>query len=478
METDQLNRKAKLGVIWNTAERIVTQGVQFVLTIVLARLLSPEIFGIVAMPTIFLALSQVFIDSGFANAIIRKPDIKEEDLSTAFYFNIIVGLICYFILFFLSPAIALFFHTPILENVLKITALVTLFNPLCIVQQAILTKKLNFKTQAYIAVASSVVSGVLGIWMAYNNYGIWSLVVQQVSASLIRLILLWFLGGWVPRKGWSRASFSYLWNYGSKVVVVGILDTFYNNIYAFVIGKFYNAKDLGNYSRSQTIADLPVGNLGSILQRVTLPLFSEIQQDESRLESAYLRLLKMTALMMFPLMLGISALSRPFILIVLGEKWEGCIFILQILCIARVWTPLNAVNINLLQVKGRTDLFLKVEIAKKTVLTAILAITLFQSLKIMMIGFAVATSFAFLLNTYFTQKVGVPMLKQIRAILPIMIISIIMMFIIILIDMLIVNIYMQMIVGILVGTLSFYLMCTLAKIDAINDLKRVLLGKN
>ena len=225
MAGEDLRNKAKRGFVWNTVERLVTNGIQFILTVILARLLSPDDYGIIAMPAIFLAIAQVFIDSGFANALIRKPDLNEKDLSTAFYFNVIVGVVAYFLLFVTSPLIADFFNTPILSRLLKVTALVVFLNSLGIVQQAVLTKKMDFKSQAVISAISTFVSGAIGVWMAYNGYGVWALVFQQVSAALLRVAMLWIYGRWKPLWIWSRESFGYLWNFGSKVIIIGLIES-------------------------------------------------------------------------------------------------------------------------------------------------------------------------------------------------------------------------------------------------------------
>ena len=291
MAGENLGNKAKRGFVWNTVERIVTNGLNFVLTIILARLLSPDDYGIIAMPAIFLAIAQVLIDSGFANALIRKADLNEKDLSTAFYFNALVGVVAYVILFALSPIIADFFKTPVLAKLLKITALVVFLNSLGIVQQALMTKRMDFKIQAIITAISTFTSGAIGVWMAYNDYGVWALVFQQVSAAFFRTLLLWLFGKWKPLRVWSNDSFKYLWNFGSKIVIIGLLESLFNNIYAFVIGKKYSANDLGNYSRAQQFADMPISNIGGIVQRVTLPLLSDIQDDNLRLRTIYLKLI-------------------------------------------------------------------------------------------------------------------------------------------------------------------------------------------
>ncbi len=478
MAGENLGNRAKRGLIWNAVERLVTNGIQFVLTVILARLLSPDDYGIIAMPAIFLAFAQVLIDSGFANALIRKPDLNEKDLSTAFYFNIFVGLSSYLILFCASPLIADFFNTPILSKLLKVTALVVFLNSLGIVQQAILTKKMDFKTQALVSAISTFLSGAIGVWMAYNGYGVWSLVFQQVSAAFIRVILLWSFGHWHPLKIWSKESFKYLWSFGNKVVIIGFLDTIFNNIYSFVIGKMYNAKDLGNYTRAQQFADLPVNNLSGIIQRVTLPLLSEIQEDNDRLSSIYLRIIRMTALLIVPLMLGLAAMASPLIIALLGDEWIGCVLLFQILCIARIWTPFNSINGNLLQVKGRTDLQLNLEIAKKIVITIVLACTMYGGVVWLVIGFAICTMIAFIINTYYTKRlIGVSFFKQLKAIIPSLVISFLMAMLIILINKIIDNLYLKILTDILVGCLIYFSLSYLLEKESLEELKTLIKKK-
>ena len=457
MADDSLKGKAKKGFVWNTVERLVTNGIQFVITIILARLLSPNDYGVIAMPAIFLAIAQVLIDSGFTNALIRKPDLNEKDLSTAFFFNIIVGIAAYLLLFLSSPLIADFFKTPILSILLKVTSLVVFLNSLGIVQQAVMTKDLDFKTQAIISTISTIVSGIIGIWMAYSGYGVWALVYQQVSAALLRVVLLWVYGRWKPLWIWSKESFRYLWDFGSKVIVIGLLDTIFNNVYAFVIGKKYNAEDLGNYTRAQQFADLPINNLNGIIQRVTLPLLSEIQDDNSRLSTIYLRLIEMTSLLIIPLMFGLAAMADPLIISLLGEEWSGCILLFQILCIARIWTPFNAINVNLLQVKGRTDLLLNLELAKKAIISFLLGLTFYRGVIILVGGFALCTFIAFMINTYYTKKlIGVSLSMQLNAIIPSIIISIGMMSIVLLFNIINVESWLKLLFDIILCSIILF----------------------
>lgn len=437
-------------------ERFATQGVQFLFGIILARLLSPDDYGIIAMPLVFLSIAQCFIDSGFSGALIRKPDLTEDDLSTAFYFNIGVGVVCYLILFFTSPLIADFYHTPILADLLKVTALATLFNPLCAVQQAILTRNINFKTQAIVSLSGALMSGVVGLVMAYSGYGVWALVCQQVGGYIIRTIMLWVLGKWKPKRRWSWKSFHYLWGFGSKMLGSGLLETMYSNIYPIVIGKYFSANDLGNYTRSQQFANLPSSNITGVLQRVTFPVLSSIQNEDERLARNYRKILKLSAFLIFPLMLLLSAIADPLIRVLLTDKWEGCIVLLQIMCFALMWFPIHAINLNLLQVKGRSDLFFRLEVIKKIVGVLIMCVTIPNGILWMVSGSIVSSMISLVINTYYTGKlINVGYIKQMGDLLPIFGVSFAMWVIVRFSLLLSSNLYAQLIIGIFIGLIVY-----------------------
>jgi len=456
--SSDLKSITKKGLFWSFIERFGTQGVQFLFGIILARLLSPEAYGIIAMPMVFLGLAQVFVDSGFSAALVRKPDLTEEDLSTAFYFNVVVGIVCYLLLFGLSPLIAEFYNTPILSDLLKVTALTTLLNPLCIVQQTILTKKIDFKTQAKVSLLTTILAGIVGIYMAFNGYGVWSLVVQQVGAALGRVIALWKMSTWRPKTGWSSESFRYLWNYGSKMLTSGLLDTIYNNIYPIVIGKFYSADSLGVYTRAQHFAELPSSNVTGVLQRVTFPVLSAIQNEDDRLRRNYRQLIKLSAFVVFPLMALLAGIADPLIRILLGDKWIDAILLLQLICFARILYPLHAINLNLLQVKGRTDLFLKLEILKKMVGIAIMCYTIPRGLVTMATGLIISSFLCLILNTYYSGKlINVGYLTQMKDVFPMLIVSIIMTSLMFVLNNLLRNEYVQLLCSALFGC-SFYLL--------------------
>lgn len=423
---ESLRQKTTNGLLWSSVERFSNQGVQFLFSIILARLLSPSDYGIVAMVVIFFAIAQTFVDSGFSSAIVRKKDRTESDLSTCFYFNILVGLGFYILLFLCSPFIADFYDQPILSPIVKISGLSVFINSLCIVQQAQFTIRIDFRTQAKVTLTSTVISGILGILLAYLGYGVWALVWQGVTGSFVRMILFWILSKWRPRESFSKDSFHYLFGFGSKMLASGLLDTTYNNIYPIVIGKFYSPAQLGNFSRAQGWASLPSSNITGVLQRVTFPVLTEMQDNDERLATNYRKLLRMSAFVVFPLMMLMAAVASPLVRVVITSKWDACVPYLQIICFSMMWYPIHAINLNLLQVKGRSDLFLRLEIIKKVVGVCVMCVTIPLGVKAMCYGMILTSVNALLINTYYTGKlINVGFIVQMKDLTPILITSIV-----------------------------------------------------
>ena len=402
--SDDLKKKTVKGMAWSAIERFSTQGVQFVFGIILARLLTPADYGVIAMLTIFLAVSQTFIDSGFANAVIRKIDRTEKDMATMFFFNIGMSVVCYTVIFFTAPFIADFYKMQDLTLILRILAIKLIFQSFSTVQVTNLTIKVDFKKQAKISLSAAILSGVVGIYFAYHGYGVWSLVIQSLFSTLFCAIVYWLAVRWHPTCFFSKESFKYLFSYGSKIVASALLNTLYNNIYALVIGKFYTPAQLGNYSKADRFAQFPSQNITGIIQRVSFPILSQLQTDQKRLRSGYIKFINLSAFAVFPLMMGLLALARPCTMVFLTDKWENMIILLQILCLSMMWYPVHAINLNLLQVIGRSDLFLKLEIIKKIIGVAILAITLPMGILEMCIGQIVAAWINLFVNTYYSGK--------------------------------------------------------------------------
>ena len=422
-----LKQKTFKGVIWSAVERFSTQGVQFLFGILLARLLTPNDYGMIAMLTIFMAVSQTFIDSGFGNALIRKPDRNEADKATVFFFNIFMAVACYGVIFLAAPLVAQFYKMPQLTDILRVLALNLIILAFGSIQRLNLTIDLNFKTLAKVSFVGAVVGGSAGLVCAYNGLGVWSLVVQQMTTMTTRVILFWTLVHWRPKTFFNKTSFKSMFGFGSKLLASGLLNTLYDNIYDLIIGKVFSASTLGNYSRASHFANFPSSNITGIFQRVTFPVLSKVQDDPEKLRKGYLKFLNMATLVIFPLMIGLAAVAKPFILLVLTDKWVEVILILQIICIAQMWYPVHAINLNILQVMGRSDLFLKLEIIKKIEGIIVLCITLPHGIIVMCFGQWFNACFGLVINTYYSGKLlNAGLLPQLKMYIPTILNSLVM----------------------------------------------------
>lgn len=418
---DNLKNKTVKGFFWSGIDRFSVQGIRFGIEIVVVRLLLPSDYAPIGMLAIFLAVSQTFIDSGFANALIRKQNRTEEDFATVFYFNIVVGLLFYFSLFFASPYIAAFYNTPVLESLTKVVAINIFINSLAIVQRTKFTIKVDFKTQMKASLLAVIISGTVGITMAYNGFGVWALAIQSLVSAVINMTMLWVYSRWIPMRVFSVSSFKEMFAYGSKLLASGLLDTVYNNMYTLIIGKKFSKTDLGHFTRADQFSLLLSANITGILQRVTFPVLSSIQNDDNRLKVIYRKFLRLSAFIMFPLMIGLAAVADPFIRFFLTDNWSGLVLILQILCLSHMWFPIHAINLNLLQVKGRSDLFLRLEIIKKTIGISILCITLPIGITAICIGMIFSSLTGLIINTYYTGKlIDVGYFKQMKDLLPVL----------------------------------------------------------
>lgn len=454
--SDSLKSKTVKGVVWSSIERFSTQGVQFLIMIIMARLLTPKDYGLIGMLAIFLAVAQSLIDSGFSQALIRKQDRTDVDNSTIFYFNIVVSSALYLILFIAAPFVADFYNQPELTNVMRVVCLGVILNSLAVVQRALLTVRIDFKTQAKASLSAAVISGCIGIVLAYCGFGVWSLVVQQLLNLSVNTLLLWIFSKWRPIAVFSWKSFHELFAFGSKLLASGLLDTLYRNIYPIVIGKLFSASSLGHYTRAQQFSEFPSSNVTGIIQRVTYPILCGIQDETERLEAVYRKFLKLSAFIIFPLMIGMSAVARPFIDIVLGTQWGFCGQLLQIICFAMMWYPIHAINLNLLQVKGRSDLFLRLEIIKKILGITVLCITAPFGLVVMCYGQIFNSIVALVINTYYTGKlINVGFIRQMKDLLPTILLSLIMFWAILLVNGFIeVNMH-RLVIGVLVGIIVY-----------------------
>lgn len=470
-----LKDKTIKGVIWAVIDRLSAQGIQFVFSILIARLLMPEDYGVIAILNIFLAVSQTFIDSGFGTALIRKIDRTEIDFATVFYFNIVVAVFFYLGLFFAAPVIASFYSTPLLVPLIRVIAINLVVGSLSGIHNTKLSIALDFKSRAKISVVSVLLTGTIGLCMAYSGYGVWVLAIQMVLAEIIRTIMLWMIVKWYPKFVFSWKSFKELFLFGSKLLVSGLLDTIYNNIYPLVIGKVFSSSTLGVYSKANTLAQFPSSNITSVLRSVTFPVLSSIQNEEERLADAYKRFLRISAFVIFPLMLGLSSVANPFIKLTLTDKWGGTIYLLQIICFALMWYPIHAINLNILQVKGRSDYFLKLEIIKKVQGVFILFITVPMGIVAMCYGQVISSLISLYWNTYYTKKlIGYGLWDQMKDLLPIFVHSLIMWGLVLFVVSLMPTLWIKLIVGVLSGMIYYIAGAYIMKFPEMNELLVIL----
>lgn len=467
-----LKHKTISGLFWSFSETGINQLVHLVIGIILARLLSPDEFGLIGMIIIFIAVSQSFIDSGFSQALIRKTDCKQKDYATVFYFNVLVGILFYLILFFLSPSISQFFNEPILRDLARVLGLVLIINSFAIIQRTILIKNINFKLQAKITLSSSVLSGIIGITLAYNGFGVWSLAVQIILNQLFIATLLWIFNRWLPTLEFSKQSFKEMFSFGSKLLASGLIDTTYRNIYYLIIGKFFSATDLGYYTRADHFSRIPSRNINASVSRVTYPVLSQLQHEPSKLKAGYKKIIKSIMLINFSVMLGMAAVARPMVLTLIGEKWLSSVPFLQLLCIVSMMYPLHALNLNILKVKGRSDLFLRLEIIKKGLAIPVILIGIFIGIKAMIMGMIFNSFFAYFINSYYSSKlIDYSISEQIMDVLPDFVISICMAIIVFLTQMIIpLSPLLKLIIGIALG---FGIMISLSRIFAIDGYKEL-----
>jgi len=467
-----LKQKTASGFFWSAAERFSVQGLQFVIGIILARLLLPSDYGLIGMLAIFLALSQVFIDSGFSSALIQKKDRTETDFSTAFYFNIAIGLSFYLILYLLSPFIADFYNAPILNSLTKVIGLSVFINSLAVVQRAKLSIILDFKTQAKASLIAVFISGIIGISMAYNDFGVWSLAAQLISRTLINSILLWYFSKWLPKLIFSYESFKSLFSFGSKLLLAGLLYTLYGNLYLIVIGKIFNASSLGFYTRAQQFQKLTTENVTAVIQRVTFPVLSSIQDKDEQLVKIFRKFIRIATFVIFPITISLAVLAEPVIEILLTEKWLPTVPLLQLLCIVGILHPLHAINLNIINVKGRSDIFLKLEIIKTILTTIAIAITFSYGIKALIYGQLITSVLTLIITMYFSGKmISYHPFKQFKDLMPIAIITALMAVAVHLSIYSIDQNWLKLMIGVLAGIITY---AVAAKIGRFEEIKQIL----
>lgn len=421
-----LREKTIKGLSWSLANNISTNGIQFVIGIILARLLSPVEFGLIGMTAIFTAIARTFVDSGFTTALIRKNQCTQEEFSTVFYYNMFIGIILYFLLFLTAPLISNFFNEPKLINLVRVISLNIVILSISQIQRTILIKKIDFKRQTLISIIAMVCSGAVAITLAIRGFGVWSLVVLQLLRSVLETVLLWITGHWHPSIIFSMEAFKELFGFGNKMLATGLLNTAYRNVYNLVIGKYFSATELGFYSRARRFSNIVGQNVNSIIQSVTFPVLASIGDDDVRLRANYKRLLMSSSIISAFLSLSMAACAHSLVLGLLGQQWATSIPYLQLLCLAGMLYPIHSLNLNILKVKGRSDLFLKLAVYKKLLAIPTIIVGIVFGIIPMLTMVVVSSVIAFFINTLYSGKlIDYSTFEQIKNIAPSFVLAVI-----------------------------------------------------
>lgn len=478
-----LKSKATKGMLWNAAEKLSVQFGQLIIGIILARILMPEDFGLIGMLSIFMAISQTFVESGMGSGLIQKKKRTKADYSTVFVFNFWVSLFFYAALYFTAPLIADFYDMPQLTILTRVLALNIVINSLTLVQRTRLTIKLDFKTIAKVNVVSVFISGFLGILFAYLDYGVWALIIQYISNAIILAIMYWTLSKWKPSPKFSKKSFNELFGFGSKLLLSGLYAQVMNNVYNITIGKVFSSADLGFFTRAKSFAELTAGTVTSVLHQVTFPILSSVQDDKQRLVAIFSQMIRMSAFLIFPAMTILAVLADPFIRLVLTEKWLPVVPLLQWMCFSRIFYPVSVINMNILNAVGRSDLFLKVDLSKFPILVIALIVTIPLGVKAMVIGLVITSFISFVINAYMPGKLfGYGLFSQLKDMVPVFAATGITAVAVFFVNRFFEAEILKLVIGVFSGIMVYFLSSAVLKIKELQEvrilIKNSLRGKN
>ena len=474
MSDQSLKDKAVKGVAWSGIDNVAQNVITFIISVVLARLLSPDDYGLLGLIAIFTAISTVLINSGFKSALIRKETISDDDYNTAFIINVCISIVLYFVLFACAIPIARFFGRNELILLIRVSSLGIVLGAFALVQQTRLTKKIDFKTQTKITIIASISSGIIGIIMAILGYGVWSLVAQNLLRQLLTTVLLWFFNKWTPKWVFSKQSFNELFGYGWKMMISGILDTTWRELNQLVIGKYYDAASLGQYTRAKQFSNLVSDSITMVIQRVSFPVLSSIQSDVSRLASAYRRIIKVSLFISAPCLFLLGAVSEPLLYCLIGPQWHDAALFLPLLCINGTLFPLHVINLNMLQVQGRSDLFLGLEFIKKALAIGPLLIGAFVGIMPMLYAEIVVGVISFFLNSFYSGKLlGYGSLKQVKDITPFYGIALLVAIPVWALKYLPFSYWIILPIQLIVGASLFFVVCKLTRLEEYKELKDI-----
>jgi teichuronic acid exporter len=471
-----LKSKSFLGVTWSFIDSFAGSGVSFFIGIILARILPPSDFGLIGMISVFLAISNTFIDSGFSSGLIRKMKCEGIEFDTVFWFNAVIAIIFYFLLFISAPIISRYFGEPKLAELLKVLGLVVIIDSLSLVQRAIFIRDINFKIQTKVSLTASLTGGIIGIVAAFKGLGVWSLVLQTLLRQAIMSILLWTYSKWRPLFRFSKQAFLELFDFGSKILGSNMIITIQNNIYYFVIGKVFSSSGLGFYTRAEQFNSIVTNNITGTMDRVFFPVLASIQNDDSRLMESLKKTLRTSFFVTYFVLIGMAITAKPLIYILVGPKWDQSVPYLQLICIGSVFFPFNVINMNILKIRGRSDLILKLQVIKTSLIAINIVAGIFYGITAMLGVRIITTLFATLLNSYYSGKMlKYSILTQIKDISPYFISENIIFLPMILIMFVFHNVFLCFSIQAVLGIILFFLIFELRKHEEYIEIKKLVI---
>ena len=482
MDNNNYKNNVLSNMLWKFAERSGAQIVQFVVSIILARILAPEAYGTVALITVFTTIFQVFIDNGLGNALIQKKDTDELDFSTVFYTNIVFCIILYGIIYCIAPVIAIFYRDSSLTILVRVLSVTLLISGIKNVQQAYVAKKMMFKKFFFSTLGGTIVAGIIGIIMALKGYGVWALIVQQLTNLLIGTIILWITVKWRPQLQFSFHRLKDLFSFGWKLLIASLIDTIYKDLQQLVIGKKYSSIDLAYYDKAKQFPNLIVTNINTTIDSVLLPTMSNVQDDKEKVKNMTRKSIKTSIFIMAPLMMGLAFTGNNVIEILLTEKWLEAVPYLYVFCLTYMFHPIHTANLNAIKAMGRSDLFLKLEIVKKIIGVLLLIITMNISVKAMAYSLIISSIFSQIINAWPNKKLlKYGYLEQLKDILPSIFLAVIMGLIVSIFNMLNIPIILKLIMQVICGGIIYILGAILLKIDVfyflVNEIKNMFLKR-
>lgn len=473
---ESLRERTVTGIGWSATDAFVGHGITFLVGLVLARVLTPEEYGLVGIVAIFTAVLSGFVDSGFSSALIRKKETTDVDYTTMFLSNLVFSLLLFAALFIGAPWIARFFGRPQLVVLARVLGLTLIIQSFSLVQYTILSKRVDFKTKTKASIIAALSSGILGLGMAFSAFGVWSLVAQQLSYSLIYTVCLWIFNKWWPKFKFDLDSFRYMWGFGWKIMLSGFLDRLWRQLYQAVVGKFYSPATLGQYSRSKEYASLFSSNFTSVVQRVSYPVLAEVQDDKTRMMAAYRKIIKNTMFVTAMVLIPMGGVAEPFIYCLIGEQWHQAASFLPFICVSMSLYPLHAINLNMLQVQGRSDVFLILEIIKKVIAVGPICLGIFLNIYWMLIGSIITGVISFFLNSYYSgRELGYSSWMQLHDIASSYGIAALIAVSVYFFKYLPVSYWIVFPIQVVVGATLFFFLCEMTKMEEYTEIKGIVL---